>query len=57
MNYDLNDVRSLVTVVSLALFIVLMAWTLRRRRKAAFEEAAMLPFLDKDESVGASDPK
>ena len=41
---DLNDVRSLVTLLSLALFLGLMAWTWRPKRKQAHEEAARLPF-------------
>ena len=43
---DLNDVRSAITVLSLVLFLALMAHTWSRRRQADHEEAAMLPFLE-----------
>jgi cytochrome c oxidase cbb3-type subunit 4 len=41
---DVNDLRSIVTVVSLVLFLALVAWTWSRRRREAFDEAAQLPF-------------
>jgi cytochrome c oxidase cbb3-type subunit 4 len=41
---DLNDVRSLVTLVSLLLFTGLMVWTWWPGRKTAHEAAAQLPF-------------
>jgi len=41
---DLNDVRILVTVSSLALFLALMAWTWWPGRKRAHDAAAQLPF-------------
>jgi cytochrome c oxidase cbb3-type subunit 4 len=44
MQMDLNDVRSLVTLASLALFLGLMAWTWWPGRKAAHDAAATLPF-------------
>ena len=43
---DVNDLRITVTLGSLVLFLVLMAHTFSRRRKADFEEAAMLPFRE-----------
>ena len=43
---DINDLRITVTLVSLALFLALMAHTFSRRRKAEFDEAAMLPFRE-----------
>jgi cytochrome c oxidase cbb3-type subunit 4 len=43
---DLNDVRSLVTVASLALFLGLMAWTFWPGRKVAHDAAAQLPFQE-----------
>ena len=45
---DLNDLRSAITLVSFAMFIGLVAWTWQRKRLAAFEEAARLPFEDED---------
>lgn len=41
---DLNDVRSLVTLVSLGLFLGLMAWTWWPSHRRAQEDAALLPF-------------
>ena len=41
---DLNDVRSLTTLFSLALFVALMVWTWWPARKAAHDAAAQLPF-------------
>ena len=45
---DLNFWRSVVTVVSLVMFLCLVLWTWSRRRGAAFEEAAGLPFASDD---------
>jgi cytochrome c oxidase cbb3-type subunit 4 len=44
MHMDLNDVRSLVTLLSLALFLSLMVWTFWPARRGAHEAAARLPF-------------
>ena len=41
---DINDVRSLVTLVSLLLFAALMAWTWWPGRRPAHDAAARLPF-------------
>ena len=43
---DVNDLRITVTIVSLVLFLALMAHTFSRRRKADFDDAAMLPFRE-----------
>lgn len=43
---DINDLRSAVTVVSLLLFVGLVAMTLKRSRRSEFEEAAQLPFAE-----------
>ena len=42
---DVNDIRSIVTVVGLVLFLALLAYTWSRRRKAEYDAAAMLPFV------------
>ena len=49
----INDVRILVMLLRLVLFLGIWAWTWSSRRKAAFDEAARLPFLD-DEPVSGS---
>lgn len=43
---DINDLRSIVTVVSLLTFVGIIAWTWSKRNKDGFEEAARLPFND-----------
>jgi cytochrome c oxidase cbb3-type subunit IV len=43
---DLNDLRSLVTVVSLLLFIGIVRWAWARRNQSRFDEAANLPFVE-----------
>ena len=53
MNMDINDLRSLFTVVMFAMFIGIVWWTYSEGRKQAFEEAAMLPFTD-DEPAALS---
>jgi|APIni6443716594_1056825.scaffolds.fasta_scaffold252197_2 cytochrome c oxidase cbb3-type subunit 4 len=45
---DINDLRSIVTVVSFVTFLGIVAWAFSGRRKTAFDEAARLP-LDDDE--------
>ncbi|HSI49445.1 MAG TPA: CcoQ/FixQ family Cbb3-type cytochrome c oxidase assembly chaperone [Ideonella sp.] len=45
---DINDIRSLVTLLSLALFIGLMVWTWRPAQRAAHEAAARLVFEGED---------
>ena len=47
---DLNDLRSGVTLVSLLLFAVLVAWVWLPRRRAQFNEAAQLPFDGESET-------
>ena len=42
---DLNDVRSLVTLAGLTLFLVVAAWTWRPARQPAHDAAAQLPFI------------
>ena len=41
---ELNDVRSIVTLAGLVLFIALAVWTWMPRRRAAHDMAARLPF-------------
>lgn len=51
---DLNDFRSLVTLIGFVLFIGLMVWTWRPAGRAANEAAAQLPFLDETSSADLS---
>jgi cytochrome c oxidase cbb3-type subunit 4 len=41
---DVNDLRSLVTLLSFLLFLALVVWTLAPARRRAHEEAAQLVF-------------
>ncbi len=52
---DINDIRSATTVVSLLLFIALVAWTWSRSRRQAFDEAARLPFAEGDDIESAGE--
>ncbi len=49
---DINDLRSLVTVVSLLTFVGIVAWAYSRRNRASFDEAARLPFADENGAAG-----
>ena len=49
---DINLIRSLVTVASLAAFLGIVWWAYGPSRKARFERDALLPFADEDESGG-----
>ena len=44
MDFDINTLRSLATVVSFITFIGIMVWAYSRRNAADFEEASQLPF-------------
>lgn len=46
MDVDINTLRSLVTVISLGVFVGIVAWAWSRRNQARFDEAAQLPFQD-----------
>ena len=46
---DINDLRSIVTVVSLLTFLGVVWWAYGvKGNKQRFEEAAMLPFADEE---------
>jgi cytochrome c oxidase cbb3-type subunit 4 len=44
MEFDINSLRSIVTVVSLVTFIGIIAWAYSRKNAADFHKAANLPF-------------
>jgi cytochrome c oxidase cbb3-type subunit 4 len=50
---DVNDMRVVVMVLGLVLFLGIWAWTWSSRRRAAFDEAARLPFLDDESGTDA----
>ncbi len=41
---DINDLRSIATVISLLTFVGIVAWAWSKRNQSNFEEAAQLPF-------------
>ena len=43
---DINDLRSIVTVISLLTFVGIVVWAWSKRNQADFDEAARLPFGD-----------
>ena len=45
---DINDLRSVLTVVSFGLFIGIVWWAYSGHRKHSFEEAAQLALDDDD---------
>lgn len=47
---DINDLRSVFTVLSFALFVGIVWWAYSDRRKKAYDEAARLP-LDDDSPI------
>lgn len=44
MEFDINTLRSIATVLSFITFIGILVWAYSRRNAADFEEASMLPF-------------
>ncbi len=48
---DINTLRSVVTVLSFVSFLGIVWWAYHRASRAAFDEAARLPFAD-DENSG-----
>ena len=50
---DINDARSILTVLSFVLFLVIAWWAYSSRNARRFEEAANLPFADDDEDQAA----
>ncbi len=48
---DINDLRSIFTVLAFIAFIGIVWWAYSDRRKATYEQAAMLPLDDDSEFV------
>ena len=42
---DVNELRITITVLSFLVFLGIVGWTVARRNKARFDEAAQLPFV------------
>ncbi|HSG92501.1 MAG TPA: cbb3-type cytochrome c oxidase subunit 3 [Methylotenera sp.] len=43
---DINTLRILATIASLAVFVGIMVWAWKRRNTSDFKDAANLPFTD-----------
>ena len=54
---DINTLRTIVTVASFALFIGIVVWAWSRRRRGQFDEAAMLPFAEKEGAEASGERK
>jgi cytochrome c oxidase cbb3-type subunit IV len=50
---DINDLRSITTVLSFGTFIAIVAWAYSGKRKRAFDEAAALAVDDEERDSGA----
>lgn len=44
MEFDVNTLRSLATVLSFATFVGIIVWAYSRKNSDDFEQAAQLPF-------------
>ena len=51
---DINDLRSITTVMGLLCFLGIVAWAYGKSSKKGFEEAANLPFAEHDDDGAAS---
>ncbi|HTY02828.1 MAG TPA: cbb3-type cytochrome c oxidase subunit 3 [Rhodocyclaceae bacterium] len=51
---DINDLRSLTTVIMLVVFAGIVWWAYSAKYKQAFEEAAQLPLDDDSDIVPGS---
>ena len=43
---DINDLRSITTVLALLAFVGIVVWAYSAKRKQSFDEAANLPFTE-----------
>ena len=45
---DINDLRAIVTLFSMLLFVAIWIWAYSRRNLAAFQDAEQLPFREEE---------
>lgn len=45
---DINTLRGVLAAVSLALFAGIVAWAWNRAQRTRFDDAAQIPFADRD---------
>ena len=53
---DVNDLRIAVTVLSLLVFLGLLAWVLQARHRSAFDEAAHMPLIEDEQQRDRAKP-
>lgn len=54
---DINTLRGLATVLTMIAFFGVVFWAYSGKRKARFDDAANLPFADRDEQMDAASDK
>ncbi|PTY37350.1 cytochrome oxidase [Saccharospirillum sp. MSK14-1] len=54
---DINTLRGLATVFTMIAFFGVVYWAYSSKRKARFDDAANLPFADRDEQMDAASDK
>ena len=54
--FDVNDFRTLVTVLSFIVFAGIVFWAYSSHQKARFDEAANLPFADTEGEMPGEKP-
>lgn len=52
---DVNELRSVVTVLLLLMFLAIVVWTYSKKRAASFDECAALPLQDDEPAAGKAD--
>jgi cytochrome c oxidase cbb3-type subunit 4 len=52
---DTNDLRAVLTVLMLVIFVGIVWWSYSSKRQQAFDEAAHMPFTEDDDSTPESD--
>lgn len=51
---ELNDLRSVMTVISFIVFLGIIVWAFNRRRRESFDVAAALPLQDDGSGADAA---
>ena len=54
---DVNDLRSVTTLLMFAAFVGIVAWAWAGHRRARFDDAAQVPFMDDLPAAGAQGDK
>ncbi len=54
---DVNDLRSVTTLLMFAAFVGIVGWAWAGHRRARFDDAAQLPFTDELPDAGAPGEK